>query len=211
MTRRQRQAWVLLRFPNSPLALKVSAALKWRESGDVAWGAVQWQRCGCIYTWEKKKDKVCILWRPGLWKNEGFFFFLSIGSKSKGTVQVHETSRETFLCCISGLDVRNIGLIIALKNHDHLHHKVFLKYYKSKIFLQGQLAQISFILCKITHGLLTKEPFNCPVVSSYTLTISLLNKNNLLYCSSWVFGPDVWWNNWVWNCWVLFTMQPLQE
>lgn len=140
-----------------------------------------------------------------------FFFFLSIGSKSKGTVQVHETSRETFLCCISGLDVRNIGLIIALKNHDHLHHKVFLKYYKSKIFLQGQLAQISFILCKITHGLLTKEPFNCPVVSSYTLTISLLNKNNLLYCSSWVFGPDVWWNNWVWNCWVLFTMQPLQE
>lgn len=124
---------------------------------------------------------------------------------------MHETSRETFLCCISGLDVRNMGLIIALKNHDHLHRKVSLKYYKSKIFLQGQLAQIYFILCKITHGLLTKEPFNRPVVSSYTLTISLLNKNNLLYCSSWVFGPDVWWNNWVWNCWVLFTMQPLQE
>lgn len=117
---------------------------------------------------------------------------------------MHETSRETFLCCISGLDVRNMGLIIALKNHDHLHRKVSLKYYKSKIFLQGQLAQIYFILCKITHGLLTKEPFNRPVVSSYTLTISLLNKNNLLYCSSWVFGPDVWWNNWVWNCWVLF-------
>lgn len=56
VTRRQRQEWVLLRFPNS-LALKVSTALKWRESGDVAWGAVQWQRCGCIYTWIKKNKK----------------------------------------------------------------------------------------------------------------------------------------------------------
>lgn len=53
VTWRQKQAWALLRFPNSPLALKVSTALSWRESEDVASGVMQWQRCGCIYTWEK--------------------------------------------------------------------------------------------------------------------------------------------------------------
>lgn len=40
MTWKQRQAWVL-RFPNSPLALKVSTALRWRENEDVASGVMQ--------------------------------------------------------------------------------------------------------------------------------------------------------------------------
>lgn len=41
MIQRQKQERVLLRFPNSPLALKVSAALRWRESEDVARVAMQ--------------------------------------------------------------------------------------------------------------------------------------------------------------------------
>lgn len=53
---RQWQPWVLLEFPNSLLALKVTTALSWEESGDFAWGVIQSQWCGCIYTWEEKES-----------------------------------------------------------------------------------------------------------------------------------------------------------
>lgn len=75
VTWRQRQAWVLLRFPNSPLALKVSTALRWRESGDVASGVMQWQRCVCIYTWEKlfrESLRSPEVWPP--WGCDGVFY-----------------------------------------------------------------------------------------------------------------------------------------
>lgn len=47
---------MLLEFPNSLLALKVTTALSWEESGDFAWGVIQSQWCGCIYTWEEKES-----------------------------------------------------------------------------------------------------------------------------------------------------------
>lgn len=96
-----------------------------------------------------------------------------ISSKLEGTIQVHYTSRETFSCCISGSDARNVGLIMALKNHSHFNGSVTFKYYKCAVaFFFFRDSWHSFILYNIAHGSRNEGPSDWPVASSATLIIA---------------------------------------
>lgn len=63
------------------------------------------------------------------------FFFKALVLKLRVQFKCTKHPERPFYVVSQGLDVRNIGLIIALTNHDHLHCKITLRYYESKIFL----------------------------------------------------------------------------